>query len=102
MSYLIIEDLLKVFGKKWASSIALEILENKAMRFTDIKKSLSLNPVSLTNSLAALYKAGIIEKSLTVDVPVQTEYTLTDYGKKVVKILKSINDIPPTVVQKDK
>lgn len=93
MSYVHAEKLLNSLGKKWVPSIILELNEKKAMRFTDIKKEFSLSSVSLTKVLSVLYKNGIIEKGLTVDVPIQAEYILTEFGKKIAKLVKNLNEL---------
>ena len=62
-------------------------------RFGELKKS--LNGVSqkvLTANLRSLEEKGIIEREVFPEVPPRVEYRLTDLGKTLDPIIKSIHD----------
>ena len=62
-------------------------------RFGELKKS--LNGVSqkvLTANLRSLEEKGIIEREVFPEVPPRVEYRLTDLGKTLDPIIKSIPD----------
>lgn len=62
-------------------------------RFGELKKS--LNGVSqkvLTANLRSLEEKGIIEREVFPEVPPRVEYTLTDLGKTLDPIIKSMHD----------
>ena len=61
--------------------------------FLELKKS--LNGVSqkvLTANLRSLEEKGIIEREVFPEVPPRVEYTLTDLGKTLDPIIKSMHD----------
>ena len=62
-------------------------------RFGELKKS--LNGVSqkvLTANLRSLEEKGIIEREVSPEVPPRVEYKLTDLGKTLDPIIKSMHD----------
>ena len=62
-------------------------------RFGELKKS--LNGVSqkvLTANLRSLEEKGIIEREVSPEVPPRVEYRLTDLGKTLDPIIKSMHD----------
>ena len=62
-------------------------------RFGELKKS--LNGVSqkvLTANLRSLEEKGIIEREVFPEVPPRVEYRLTDLGKTLDPIIKSMHD----------
>ena len=62
-------------------------------RFGELKKS--LNGVSqkvLTANLRSLEEKGIIEREVFPEVPPRVEYRLTDLGKTLEPIIKSMHD----------
>ena len=62
-------------------------------RFGELKKS--LNGVSqkvLTANLRSLEEKGIIEREVFPEVPPRVEYKLTDLGKTLDPIIKSMHD----------
>ena len=62
-------------------------------RFGELKKS--LNGVSqkvLTANLRSLEEKGIIEREVFPEVPPRVEYRLTDLGKTLDPIIKSVHD----------
>ena len=61
--------------------------------FLELKKS--LNGVSqkvLTANLRSLEEKGIIEREVSPEVPPRVEYKLTDLGKTLDPIIKSMHD----------
>ena len=60
------------------------------MRFSELKRELGLSPSSLSQTLFFLLDCGILLRSLTMDVPSQTEYSLTKKGRAAAKLIDSM------------
>ena len=77
---------------RWTILI-LRYLFTGTKRFGELKKS--LNGVSqkvLTANLRSLEEKGIIEREVFPEVPPRVEYRLTDLGKTLDPIIKSMHD----------
>ena len=77
---------------RWTILI-LRNLFTSTKRFGELKKS--LNGVSqkvLTANLRSLEEKGIIEREVFPEVPPRVEYRLTDLGKTLDPIIKSMHD----------
>ena len=62
-------------------------------RFGELKKSLSgVSQKVLTANLRSLEEKGIIEREVSPEVPPRVEYRLTDLGKTLDPIIKSMHD----------
>ena len=87
-----VEVTLLLLSNKWTILI-LRDLFTSTKRFGELKKS--LNGVSqkvLTANLRSLEEKGIIEREVFPEVPPRVEYTLTDLGKTLDPIIKSMHD----------
>ena len=76
-----------------AEILILRDLFTGTKRFGELKKS--LNGVSqkvLTANLRSLEEKGIIEREVFPEVPPRVEYRLTDLGKTLDPIIKSMHD----------
>ena len=76
----------------WTILILINIFTG-TKRFGELKKS--LNGVSqkvLTANLRSLEEKGIIEREVFPEVPPRVEYRLTDLGKTLDPIIKSMHD----------
>ena len=76
------KKLLKVISRNGVSSILL-CLDKSPKRFSQLMFDARLNPGVLNRHLKSLMQLKIVEK-------VSDEYTLTENGKKIVKILKQL------------
>lgn len=73
--------------------LILRYLFTGTKRFGELKKS--LNGVSqkvLTANFRSLEEKGIIEREVSPEVPPRVEYRLTDLGKTLDPIIKSMHD----------
>ncbi|MEZ7765146.1 helix-turn-helix domain-containing protein [Gemella sp. 27098_8_92] len=87
-----VEVTLLLLSNKWTILI-LRDLFTSTKRFGELKKS--LNGVSqkvLTSNLRSLEEKGIIEREVFPEVPPRVEYRLTDLGKTLDPISKSMHD----------
>jgi len=87
-----VEVTLLLLSNKWTILILRDLFTG-TKRFGELKKS--LNGVSqkvLTANLRSLEKKGIIEREVFPEVPPRVEYRLTDLGKTLDPIIKSMHD----------
>ena len=87
-------DLTYVIGKiggRWKLQI-LSALEEKKLRFTDLKKEFSLiTERMLTLQLRALEQDGLIKRTVYAEVPPRVEYELTDLAVELTPILEQLS-----------
>lgn len=87
-----VEVTLLLLSNKWTILILRDLFTG-TKRFGGLKKS--LNGVSqkvLTANLRSLEEKGIIEREVFPEVPPRVEYRLTDLGKTLDPIIKSMHD----------
>ena len=87
-----VEVTLLLLSNKWTILILRDLFTG-TKRFEELKKS--LNGVSqkvLTANLRSLEEKGIIEREVFPEVPPRVEYRLTDLGKTLDPIIKSMHD----------
>ena len=61
------------------------------MRFNELKRSMpSITQKMLTQQLKALEENKLINKKVYNEVPPKVEYSLTDYGKSLLPVLKGL------------
>ncbi|MBL8121628.1 helix-turn-helix transcriptional regulator [Candidatus Saccharibacteria bacterium] len=85
-----IASALTIIGQKW-TALLIRDLYTGPKRFSQLEKSVGgINPRTLCQRLEALEEYGIVTKQTFAEVPPRTEYTLTDKGKDLVPILRSM------------
>lgn len=84
---------LSVIGGKWKMIILWHIGLNSPQRFSTLRKLLpKVTPKMLTAQLRELENDGIIHRKVYQQVPPKVEYTLTEYGEKLIPILELMYD----------
>jgi len=80
-------------GGKWKIRILFSLLNNKIIRFGELKKSLkTITQQMLSKQLKELATDGIVDRKVYQVVPPKVEYSLTEFGFSVMPILKSFSD----------
>ena len=86
---------LKIIGSKWTILI-LHHLCNGTMRFGQLERALhGISPKTLSVRLQQLEKDGIVKKQIFPEVPLHVEYSLTEKGrslKKIINLMKEWGD----------
>lgn len=85
-----VETTLQLIGNKWKILIIRDLL-GKTKRFNELLKS--LNGVStkvLTENLRNMEEDGLINRTVYAEIPPKVEYSLTDLGKSLEPVLKSL------------
>lgn len=81
----------KIIQGKWAI-IILHFLEEKTLRFNELKKLIpDITHSTLTSQLRYLEDDGLIQRTIYPEVTPRVEYSLTDIGKSFKPVLDAIN-----------
>lgn len=81
-----------MLSKKHALTIIWLLQQEEPRRFNDIKRTLGINPVSLSQRLEELQAHGIISRKTFAETPPRVEYRLTQKGKDLTKVLDQLDD----------
>jgi len=84
-----VAEALGVIGNKWTALIIMELAKGPA-RFSALETSLKIGPRTLSQRLDELVQKRMITKQSFAEVPPRVEYTLTDKGKDLMPVLRSM------------
>jgi|TARA_R110000851_G_scaffold195043_2_gene345858 DNA-binding HxlR family transcriptional regulator len=89
-----------IIGGKWKTVILFHLLEGK-LRYNELRKEMpTVTERTLSLQLKTLEKDGIIKRKVyTSKPPLKVEYSLTDFGKTLIPLIKSIADWGDLVVE---
>jgi len=83
-----LNELLDLVSKRWVSEV-LFCIEEGNNRFKGIREELKfISDTILADRLKLLEKYGLIHKEHFEEVPVRVEYSLTDNGKELCRLLE--------------
>ena len=81
---------LVIIGNKWTALIVKELAEGCA-RFSTLEQALpGISPRTLSQRLDEMEHTKLITKRIFAEVPPRVEYTLTEKGRDLLPILKSM------------
>ena len=90
MKFSPIGNSLKLIGGKWKIMI-LDSLLSKHMRFGELKRSLNgITSQMLSKQLKDMERDKLLIKKISKVEKLNTEYSLTDFGKSTIPIVKSL------------
>ena len=83
-----------IVGGKWKTVILFHLMENEKLRYNELrKKMITVTERTLSLQLKQLQEDGIINRKVyTSKPPLKVEYSLTEMGKTLIPLLKSIED----------
>ncbi len=81
-----VDRTLSLINKKWSIQIIRDLFFGKK-HFKEFKEGKDISNKVLSSCLADLEKNGLIEKKVLDTKPISTEYSLTDYGKSMNRII---------------
>ena len=89
-----------IIGGKWKTVILYYLIE-KPLRYNEQRKELNgVTERTLSLQLKKLEEDGVIQRKVyTAKPPLKVEYSLTDFGKTLIPILRSIADWEDFVVE---
>jgi DNA-binding HxlR family transcriptional regulator len=83
---------LKIVGSKWTMLLLHNIFDGKK-RFGELQRSLpGISPKTLSQRLRELERDGIITKKVFAEVPLHVEYSLTEKGKSLRGVFRSLEN----------
>ncbi len=82
-----------IIGTKWSIMIFNELTKYQVLRFGELRKVLgNVNTGTLTSTLKHLEKHGLINRKLYNEIPPRVEYSLTEKGRELKKVLLHMQD----------
>ena len=86
-----VKTTLNVIGGKWKPLI-LWLLKDETLRFNQLQKSIDgITQKMLTQQLRELEADGLVKRTIYPEVPPKVEYSLTDYGRTLDPIFRSMD-----------
>ena len=86
-----IEYGMNIFGGKWKPRILCVLSAKNVMRYSGIRKELgNITDAVLAAMLKEMMTDGLITRKQYNEIPPKVEYALSDKGKSVLPILRSI------------
>lgn len=79
-----------LLAKRHALTIIWLLQERHPRRFTEIRDTLKVNPVTLTQRLCDLEKARIIVREEFAELPPRVEYRLTAKGQDLTGLVQQV------------
>ena len=92
-----------IIGGKWKTVILYHLLEG-TLRYNELRKEMpTVTERTLSLQLKTLEEDGVIKRKVyTSKPPLKVEYSLTDFGKTLIPLIRSIADWGDSVVEKEK
>ena len=81
------QEAIDLLSKRHAMTIVWYLDQHPDSRFNDIKRSLEVNPVSLSQRLDELERAGVVHRKAYNEAPPRVEYRLTAKGLDLVPLM---------------
>lgn len=79
-----IRGIIDVVSKKWVICILALLKRDKPMRYNQIKNKIGeISPKTLSDTLKALEREGLIKRKAYPEIPPRVEYSLTNTGKEL-------------------
>ena len=90
-----------VIGGKWKTVILYHLIDG-SLRYNELRKEMpTVTERTLSLQLKTLEEDGIVKRKVyTSKPPLKVEYSLTEFGKTLIPLIKSIADWGVYVVEK--
>lgn len=83
---------LNKFGGKW-KPVIIHLINNNCNRFSLLQRAIpTISKQMLVNQLRELEEDKIIKRTIFAEIPPRVEYTISDYGKTLVPIIKNMRE----------
>lgn len=81
----------ELIGKRWTGAVLRELL-NGTVRFSDLRAAIpGLSDRLLSERLKELEAEGVVERRVLPESPVRIEYLLTEKGRDLEGVVKSVS-----------
>lgn len=82
----------QLIGSKWKLLILRNLIV-RPWRFNELKRNLEgISQKVLTESLRSMEEDGLIIRTVYPEVPIRTEYSLSETGKSMIPIIKAMEE----------
>jgi len=78
---------LEMLGRRHSLEILWALQQKSPRRFTDIKRALGVNPVTLSERLSEFQACGVLDRSVFNETPPRVDYDLTAKGRDLLVLL---------------
>lgn len=96
-----IDATLTVLGGKWKILILWQLIE-RPCRFNELRRAIAgVSQHMLTTHLRELESQGIISRKIFAEVPPRVEYALTDHGKTLDTVLRTLAEWGKTHLERN-
>lgn len=87
-----VRDVIDLIGGKWRLPIIIA-LSFKIHRFKELERQIEgITPRMLSKELKDLEINGLVNRDVFNTMPVTVQYSLTDYGKSLDKVIETMRD----------
>ncbi|NRR91794.1 helix-turn-helix transcriptional regulator [Winogradskyella undariae] len=87
-----VRDVIDIVGGKWRLPIIIA-LSFKIHRFKELERQIEgITPRMLSKELKELETNGLVNRKVFDTIPASIEYSLTDYGKSLDKVIETMRE----------
>ena len=98
-----VQLVMEQIGGTWKAPILWRLKENKVMRYGELRKDIPhISDKMLTTQLRELEQDGYIERKVYAVVPPKTEYSLTDKGNDIIKLITTIRNYGLKMIEENR
>lgn len=85
------EKAISIISQRWTALVIYQLLSGPK-RFSEIQSSIGISGKVLSDRLKELEQMDIVNRKVIPATPVMIEYSLTEKGRSMERILKSIEE----------
>jgi DNA-binding HxlR family transcriptional regulator len=85
------QEAIDLLSKRHAMTIIWALQQREPRRFNELKRTLQVNPVSLSQRLDELESAGVVRRITFNETPPRVEYSLTQKGKDLLPLMDQMS-----------
>lgn len=85
------QQAIDLLSKRHAMTIIWLLQQQSPRRFNDIRRSLDVNPVTLTQRLEELEQGGVVSRKAFKQIPPRVEYALTQKGIDLLPLMDQLS-----------
>ena len=83
-----IEEMLRVRNSKWTVAVVLK-LRAGPHRFTQLRREIGVSQKTLTATLRALERDGLLSRTSYATIPPRVDYALTELGLEALRVFEA-------------
>lgn len=91
LNRLYLRDAMDVISGKWRLVI-LHVLEYRPFHFKELSREIGITPRMLSKELQELELHGLVTRTVLNTKPIRVEYAITDYGRSLRDVTRSIKE----------